>query len=181
MALLIDNATRVIRKTMTAFNAGIQAARQSYDPPTATPLQNSLRAQASQFDVYQSYYDNTTFNNTAKFLNNILLKRQGVMGGIPSSTAYLNETSLKQGLYRHIRLIYNPTRRLVDFYPRVVYPGVLSEDGLNLPDGIQSAVPFPKDMPPKLKKAIAQFWQWSNFASLKSRQPREAAKFGVAY
>jgi hypothetical protein len=162
---------------MTAFNAGIQAARQSYDPPTAAPLQNSLRAQSSRFDLYQSYYDNTTFNNSARILNDILLRRQ--ISAIPSSTTYLSEVSLKQGLYRHIRLIYNPTRRLVDFYPRVVYPGVLSEDGLNLPDGIQSAVPFPEDMNPELKKAIAQFWQWSNFSSLKSKHVREAAKLGV--
>lgn len=180
MAFLDDaarNATRAIRRTMTALTTGIQAARQVYEQPTAQPLQNSLRAQSSQFDLYQSYYDNTTFNYSARVLNSVLARRQSV--SIPSSTTYLNEVSLKQGLYRHIRLIYNPTRRLVDFYPRVVYPGVLSEDGLELPDGIQSAVPFPKDMDPKLKGAIAQFWQWSNFQSLKSKQVREAAKLGV--
>jgi hypothetical protein len=178
---IIENVTRTIRKTMTAFNAGIQAARQTYDPPTATPLQNSLRAQSSRFDLYQSYYDNTTFNYSAGVLNNIFAKRQSAYGSgyIPSSTSYLSEVSLRQGLYRHIRLIYNPTRRLVDFYPRVVYPGVLSDDGLNLPDGVQSAAPFPQDMDPKLKGAITQFWQWSNFQSLKSKQVREAAKLGV--
>lgn len=167
---------------MTALNTGIQAARQSYDQPVAAPLQNTLRAQSSRFDLYQSYYDNTTFNYSAQLLNNITLNRWGSSNNsssFPSSANYLNEVSLKQGLYRHIRLIYNPTRRLVDFYPRVVYPGVLSEDGLELPDGVQSAAPFPKDMSPELKKAIAQFWQWSNFQSLKSKQVRETAKLGV--
>jgi hypothetical protein len=45
-------------------------------------------------------------------------------------------------LYRQIRPIYNPTRRLVDFYAASVWPGVLSEDGLELPDGMPIAVPF---------------------------------------
>lgn len=68
-------------------------------------------------------------------------------------------------LYRNIRSIYNPTRRLVNFYVAQVYPGVLSEDGSELPDGVQLAIPFSKDTDPKLTSASAQFWQWSNWQS----------------
>lgn len=68
-------------------------------------------------------------------------------------------------LYRNIRSIYNPTRRLVNFYVAQVYPGVLSEDGSDLPDGVQLAIPFSADTDPKLTSAAAQFWQWSNWQS----------------
>lgn len=68
-------------------------------------------------------------------------------------------------LYRYIRPIYNPTRRVVNFYVAQVYPGVLSEDGSQLPDGVQIAIPFSDDTDPNLTSAIAQFWQWSNWQS----------------
>lgn len=66
-------------------------------------------------------------------------------------------------LYRNIRSIYNPTRRIVNFYVAQVYPGVLSEDASTLPDGVQLAVPFADDTDEDLRMAIAQFWQWSNW------------------
>lgn len=66
-------------------------------------------------------------------------------------------------LYRNIRSIYNPTRRLVNFYVAQVYPGVLSEDASRLPDGVQLAIPLSDDTAKDLKIAIGQFWQWSNW------------------
>ncbi|HEX5704859.1 MAG TPA: hypothetical protein VFX97_16800 [Pyrinomonadaceae bacterium] len=68
-------------------------------------------------------------------------------------------------LYRNIRPIYNPTRRLVNFYVDHVYPGALSEDASQLPDGVQLAIPLSDDTDENLKIAIAQFWQWSNWQS----------------
>jgi hypothetical protein len=68
-------------------------------------------------------------------------------------------------LYRNIRSIYNPTRRLVNFYVAQVYPGVLSEDATKLPDGVAIAIPFSDDTDDALKLAVAQFWQWSNWQS----------------
>lgn len=82
------------------------------------------------------------------------------------------------GLYRMIRSIYNPTSRLVDFYASSVWPGALSEDGCDLPDGLQLAIPFSKDTSPKLKAAIAQLWQWWNLQSLKAIIPRQGAALG---
>lgn len=68
-------------------------------------------------------------------------------------------------LYRYIRPIYNPTRRLVNFYVAQVYPGVLSDDASQLPDGVQLAIPLSDETDDKLKEAIAQFWQWCNWQS----------------
>ena len=77
-----------------------------------------------------------------------------------------------------MRDVYNPTHRLVEFYAESIYPGVLSEDGEELPDGTSLAIPFAEDVDPELKDAIAQFWQWTNFQAQKSIIPRYGAALG---
>jgi hypothetical protein len=94
--------------------------------------------------------------------------------GMASWSAYKS----RYGLYRDMRDVYNPTRRLVEFYAESIYPGVLSEDGNDLPDGTSLAIPFAEDVDPKLKDAIAQFWQWTNFQAQKSIIPRYGAALG---
>lgn len=96
-----------------------------------------------RLNLLWSYYDNSVFDSVAQW------------------AAYRSNYVL----YRNIRSIYNPTRRLVNFYVAQVYPGVLSEDGKELPDGIPLAIPFSKDTDPKLVSASAQFWQWGNWQS----------------
>jgi hypothetical protein len=96
-----------------------------------------------RLNLYWSYFQNTNFDSVAQW------------------AAYRSNYAL----YRNIRSIYNPTRRLVNFYVAQVYPGVLSEDATKLPDGVAIAIPFSEDTDEKLKLAIAQFWQWSNWQS----------------
>jgi len=84
----------------------------------------------------------------------------------------------KYGLYRYIRPLYNPTRRLVDFYSGIVYPGVLATDGKRLPDGTSLAIPLADDIDPKLRDAIGQLWQWSNWQVGKSLMVRYGAALG---
>lgn len=85
---------------------------------------------------------------------------------------------LRYGLYRYIRPIYNPVRRLVDFYAGVVYPGRLSIDGNRLPDGSPLAIPLTQDTPPALRTAIGQLWQWSNWQTGKNLFVRYGAALG---
>jgi RNAse (barnase) inhibitor barstar len=94
--------------------------------------------------------------------------------GMASWSAYKS----RYGLYRDMRDVYNPTHRLVEFYAESIYPGVLSEDGNDLPDGTSLAIPFAEDIKPELKDAIAQFWQWTNFQAQKSIIPRYGAALG---
>lgn len=84
-------------------------------------------------------------------------------------------------LYRNIRLIYNSVPQIVDFYAAQVYPGVLSEDGLAFPDGSPSAIPFTKDTPEALIRAVAQIWEWSNWQANKSVQVRYGAALGDVF
>ncbi len=74
----------------------------------------------------------------------------------------------RRGLYLKTMPLYNPVRRLVDFYASHVFPGVLSEDGSTLPDGMALAIPLSKDTDGRLKAAIAQGWWWGNWQSEKA-------------
>lgn len=84
----------------------------------------------------------------------------------------------KYGLYRYIRPIYNPVRRLVDFYAGIVYPGVLATDAKKLPDGTPLAIPLAQDIDPALRNAIGQLWQWSNWQTGKNLFVRYGAALG---
>jgi hypothetical protein len=70
-------------------------------------------------------------------------------------------------LYRQIRALYNPVRRLCDFYGQSVYPGVLTLDGERLPEGVPLAIPLADDIDPALRAALGQFWRWTNMQALK--------------
>lgn len=87
----------------------------------------------------------------------------------------------RYNLYRHIRPIYNPARRLVDFYAGAIYPGVLSLDASRLPDGTPLAIPMAEDTPQELKDALGQLWAWSNWTSGKSLLPRYGAGLGDVF
>lgn len=86
----------------------------------------------------------------------------------------------RYGLYRHIRGLYNPTQRIVDFYGGIIYPGVLTADGL--PDGdYPSAIPLNEDIPDALRLALVQLWQWSNWGSYKNLMGRWGALLGNVF
>lgn len=88
----------------------------------------------------------------ARYANNIFEDRS-------FWSVYLN----RNGLYRHTRAIFNPARKLGDFYSGIIYPGVLATDAKRLPDGTQLAIPLADDINPDLRTAIGQLWQWSNW------------------
>jgi hypothetical protein len=125
---------------LMATSEAVTRWREVFSNP-GQPAGLSHQNRVSQYDLLWSYYANTVFEDVGKW------------------SAYRSQF----GLYRHTRSIYNPVQRVVDFYVNHVYPGVLSEDGLNLPDGVPLAIPLSEDTDPKLKDAIAQFWQWSNW------------------
>ena len=153
------------------IQAGIAAytsARRVFEEPSVAHDQALYLNQQAAYNLLWAYYNGSMFEKIAGTLN---WNWAAYAGGWQ---AY----KMNYNLYRNVRLIYNPTRRLVDFYAGQVYPGVLSEDGQDLPDGVSLAVPFSKDTPKPLKSAIAQFWQWSNWQSRKAVQVRYGAALG---
>ena len=127
---------------LAGFVTRMKAAIAAFRNPNSFPGETVTDLTAS-INLLWSYYSNSVFddiNAWAKYRENFTL-------------------------YRNIRSIYNPTRRIVNFYVAQVYPGVLSEDADSLPDGVQLAIPLSADTDDSLKDAIAQFWQWSNWQS----------------
>lgn len=76
-----------------------------------------------------------------------------------------------RGLYRYIRAIYNPMARLTDFYVSKIWGGQLD------PDGLRGAIPVEADNP-AIMPALAQLWQWSNWAAKKNLAVRWGACLG---
>jgi hypothetical protein len=120
--------------------AALKEARRVYTDPLVVETDAHSRRR-TKYELLRSYYTNEAFEDLIKW------------------QAYRSS----HRLYTHTRMIYNPVKRLVDFYVNHVYPGVLSEDGSRLPAGIQLAIPLADDTDPELKAAIAQYWQWGNW------------------
>lgn len=133
-------------RLLNASRAGWSAFRREFADPSQTGNEDSPEGRRALFSRLWAYYANTVYENP-----------------------YLwRQYRARYGLYRAQRSIYNPTRRLVEIYAGQLYPGVLSEDGTSLPDGVPLAIPLTEDTDPALKTAIAQIWQWSNWQANKS-------------
>jgi hypothetical protein len=132
--------------------------RRVYSSPAEETQPDSFQLHRNNYTTLWAYYSNELFDRARN----------------PQWVGY----AAQYGLYRQIRALYNPTRRGVNFYAAGVWPGVLSADGQELPDGLQLAIPFSKDTDPDLKAAIAELWRWWNFQALKSTIPRRGAALG---
>lgn len=139
----------------TATTAAALTWKRTYENPEAVQG-GKFATRADWYRTLWSYYDNSAFEEIVKW------------------SSYKKTYSL----YRQTRSLYNPVRRLVDFYSAQVYPGVLSEDGSTLPEGVPLAIPLAGDTPAELKAAIAQFWQWTNWQSGKAVMVRYGAATG---
>lgn len=134
------------------MGAGIEALLAEWRGGVVSPGSSLATMYARRW----SMYENTAFDDSSIWTN-----------------AYQ-----RAGLYRGMRPLYNPTRRVVRFYTGAIYPGVLSEDGSALPDGWSLAMPLAKDTPEELKQAIAALWRWTNFATQKNQIVRWGAACG---
>lgn len=139
---------------MNASLAAYRAFQNVYFDPGGMAIARDQRV--AYANLLWSYYDNSVWEDISRWSSYRATSR----------------------VYRDIRSIYNPVRRLVDFYAGQVYPGVLSEDGSNLPEGVQIAIPLAADTPQPLKAAIAQTWRWSNWQSGKAVMLRYGAAAG---
>lgn len=152
--------------TMLAAYSGAQTfVQRVFEDPKAAHQTRLYQQRASAFDLLWAYYNNSLFDKTLNSINQTTVN----IGNVYRQN---------YNLYRNIRMIYNPVRRLVDFYAGAIYPGVLSEDGACLPDSVPMAIPFSEDTDPELKDAIAQFWQWTNWQAKKTAQVRYGAALG---
>lgn len=108
------------------------------------------------------------------------LDRYDVLWALYQNTAYADVIAVMQRYqsdrryYQWIRGIYNPVRRIVEFYVQYVVGGVLS----TRPD--RGALPIETEIE-GLRGAIGQVWLWSNWQSKKSLMVRHGAGLGDTF
>lgn len=136
MASILTTRRRALQQTLGSEPSQV---RETFPHPNAA---RGIGADRHKFyEQMYSYYSNTVFDDLSKWVS----------------------YKKRYALYRYTRSIFNPFQRLVDFYSDHIYPGVLSAEP-DLPTGVQSAIPLSHDTPPEIRAAIAQLWQWSNWA-----------------
>lgn len=124
-----------------AFTAGFGYARRVYNNPSVFTQQTRYENWQSRYDLNWSYFIGSALDDMAMW------------AGYRSIN----------GLYYGTRNLYNPCRRLVDFYAGTIYPGTLTADAERFEDGTVIAMPFAQQTPKKLTRAISSLWKWSNF------------------
>lgn len=134
---------------MATVTAAASAAREAWlqPEPTAEATFSDADSRGLRYRRFWDYYTNNLYNQ--------LSSHKGM-----------------RGLYRHIRPIYNPVTRLVDFYVAKVYGGEL-----NLTDGRGGAIPLVTD-DDALRGAVCQLWRWSNWQAKKQLFVRWGACLG---
>jgi hypothetical protein len=128
-----------------ASTAFLQAWR-GYTDPSESSIARDRRL--AEYRLFWAYYENSVFDRSLEAL----------------WTRYKAE----QRLVSYLRSVYNPAGALVDFYRAAIYPGVVSRDGRDLPDGLASAVPIDVAdsdgmKPDELRAAVGQVLRWSNW------------------
>src|SRR5580693_264024 len=116
------------------FTTNWAAMRRVFENPAYDYVQDNIYQRELEYMLLWAYYNGSLFDDTVRLLN------MWAVTGLSTRTWSTYKANYR--LPRTIRGIYNPTRKLVDFYVSNVYPGVLSEDGEDLPDGVASAIPF---------------------------------------
>lgn len=139
-----------------ATKAAITTFQRVYADPVGETTRGAFEARAARYNMLWHYYQNSAFEDAKLW------------------QAY----KAKYGLYRQMRSIYNPARRLVDFYAGIVYQGVLTTDAARLPDGTPLAVPLASDIDSALAAAIGQVWRWSNWQAAMRVMVRYGAALG---
>lgn len=142
-------------RLVMASKAGWNAFRRVYDDPAAYGRAAATDDRLAAYRLLWSYYDNSAFADIARW------------------QVYRTQN----GLYRATRPIYNPARRLVDFYTGVVYQGEWGMEPVAMV-AKTCAIPWGERTPVDLLAAIAQVYQWSNWQSKKNLMLRYAAAVG---
>lgn len=145
------------RLTM-ATSAALTAFRRVYSDPGALTGTDPDDDRLIDYRLLWAYYQNSVFDDLA---------------------AYAGYRS-RYRLYRHIRPIYNPAKRLTLFYAGSVYRGAWPNRPQQMTE-IDAAIPFEEDTDPRLLAAVAQLFRWSNWQANKNTMITHGAALGDAF
>lgn len=145
-----------LTRTKLATIAAYRTFKRTYADPSRVHIADEHATRVGHYDHLWALYTNSVFEDSARW----------------------QRYRAEYGLYRYTRALYNPTKRLVNFYAGVIYPGVLTIDAEQLPDGTPIAIPLSEDADDVLRDAIGQLWQWANWQSGKGLYVRYGAALG---
>lgn len=135
----------------------LSAARKAYDHPdiVSNPLDldadfNDWDSRRLRYDISWALYENTVYIE-AVFRN------------------WVKSYKTKNGLYKYIRNIYNPSYRLGEFWKAHLWAGALKDIPLVFPETVDDEA---------LTKAIMQIWTWSNWEVKKDIIPLYGSVMG---
>lgn len=138
-----------------ATRAAYNEFRRVYSDPAAALRSDEFDTRSAHYALLWSYHENSAFDSLAAW------------------SGYRS----RYRLYRFSRSIYNPVRRLVDFYVGNVFQGAWPMTTSDMVERT-SAVPFADDTDAQMLQAIAQFWEWSNWPAQSSVMVRWGAALG---
>ena len=142
-------------RLVIASRAGWATFRRVYNDPGAMGRAGAADDRLAAYRLLWAYYDNSAFADLAAW----------------------QQYRTAAGLYRGVRPIYNPTRRLVDFYAGVVYQGEWATEPARMVER-GAAIPWSERTSPALLTAIAQIYQWGNWQAKRALLLRYAAAVG---
>jgi len=151
---------KVRTSASAAWGAALSTWREEYTIPAEYFDWDTYEARVSRYWANEAMYNNIQYRTVALIAAQIKSKYR---------------------LYKHIRPVYNPVKRLVDMYPTKAYPGSLDTEMLEtgaLPITPQTETDAGND---QLVEAIKQVLKWSNFGKNKTLYPRTAAKLGDVF
>lgn len=140
-----------------ATSAALAEFRRVYANPAAAAGTDANDERRAAYGLLWSYYTNSAYEEVGKW------------------AAYRS----RHKLYKNTRLIYNPTRRLVDFYAGIIYQGEWTTNPARMAQP-GAAIPFEDQTDPRLLAAIGQIWTWSNWQAQRSTMIRYGAALGDA-
>ncbi len=124
------------------FMVRLSAAKKAFDFPdiVSDPLDldadfNDWDSRRLRYDIDWGFYENTVYIE-ARFRN------------------WVKSYKTKNGLYKYIRNIYNPSYRLGEFWKAHLWAGALADIPLVFPESVNDEA---------LTEAIMKIWLWSNW------------------
>lgn len=149
-----------ITRMRNSLLASISTFRETYvsagDDASALIDFNSYQGRRLRYSLYRALYDTSVYRATIH--------------------QWSPQFRQQYGLYRYIRAVEAPTVELVTFWQTHLFGGALDMDAGD-GRGTPSAIPILTDTE-ALRPAIAQIWQWSNWATKKDTYALVGARDG---
>ena len=122
------------------------AGMEGFDNPAFSSIYDyeSADARATRYDVLWAYYQGNAYRNLHRWSKKL---------------------KSDYGLYIHIRDIFNPANRIVNFHQTHIWGGYLDPDAGDASE-IPSALPI-EDAEDGVVEAIAKIWKWSRWQVIK--------------